>query len=80
MDQPHTPQSQSDDEKLSVGDVPGSPLADKKHANDVEEFEARLARDDASKEEYLVANAHDVAIKVSLHRFDGLAALQLMHT
>lgn len=50
----------------SVGDSDSENLktVDEKHLQEVEAFEERLARDEASAHEYLVENAHDVAIKV----------------
>ena len=39
-------------------------------AKEVEEFEDRLQRDEATDEEYLVQDAHDVAIKVLSTRDD----------
>ena len=60
---------ESDDslaEKKGVDDDVQVDVIDDKHLRDVEEFEDRLAHDEAADEEYLVQNAHDVAIKVRL--------------
>jgi hypothetical protein len=56
-------------EKQSYGDS-SDVIDDAKHGKEVEEFEERLARDEATEEEYLVENAHDVAIKVIPYRTD----------
>lgn len=58
---------ESDDslaEKKGVDDDLQVDVIDDEHLHDVEEFEERLAHDEAADEEYLVQNAHDVAIKV----------------
>lgn len=53
--------SSSYDKKAEDVDVE---VVDEKKLREVEEFEDRLAHDEASEQEYLVQDAHDVAIKV----------------
>lgn len=54
------------DEKHPIGEAAevNMDVVDAKRVKEVEELEERLARDEASEQEYLVTNAHDVAIKV----------------
>ncbi|KAI0071556.1 OPT oligopeptide transporter [Panus rudis PR-1116 ss-1] len=56
-------QDESIDEKKGVTNSEID-VVDNAHLKEVEEFEERLAHDEAADEEYLVQNAHDVAIKV----------------
>ncbi|KAK7694019.1 hypothetical protein QCA50_003595 [Cerrena zonata] len=64
---------ESDDslaEKKGLDDDLQVDVVDDTHLREVEEFEERLAHDEAADEEYLVQNAHDVAIKVLSTRDD----------
>ena len=56
-------------DKSSLGKVPSDDvdIVDEKGLKEVGEFEERLALDGAADEEYLVQDAHDVAIKVSMY-------------
>ncbi|CAL1705639.1 unnamed protein product [Somion occarium] len=63
--------SESDDSLEKKFDDEGHvDVVDDKHLQEVEAFEERLAHDEAADEEYLVQNAHDVAIKVLSTRDD----------
>ena len=62
------PVSEDSFEKKSVND--DAEVITEKKLEDVEAFEERLAHDEAADEEYLVQNAHDVAIKVLSTRDD----------
>ena len=56
----------SDDDSLDKVAQNDVDVVDEKRLKEVEEFEERLALDEASEEEYLVQDAHDVAIKACL--------------
>lgn len=58
-------------EKFSYADSDGKVVDDAEIAREVEAFEDRLMRDDASDNEYLVQSGSDVALKVcaNVHLF-----------
>lgn len=69
----------SDDDSLDKVAQNDVDVVDEKRLKEVEEFEERLALDEASEEEYLVQDAHDVAIKACLLPNSFLSFFQRSH-